>query len=130
MKNNNVIITYRVNKAVNPDVVLSTIETLIEKYHISYQNFLWKLSCSIVEYYIGEEFRSNKNKNAILSICNKYPCLDSFFEQIKKDDSEGNVTEDFCIRNYADGTYYCNKNIDYSIISGIKKKDSETLCRQ
>ena len=75
-----VINTYRVDKAITPNEVLCTIEELIKKHKISCQKCLWNISCSIIEYELEGKIHSNRNKNAILSICKKI----SYFRKLQR----------------------------------------------
>lgn len=117
-----IINTYRMDKKINPDVVLCTLEGLLEKYKISYQDCLWKFSCSIIEYEIEGKLHSNRNKNAILSICKKYPSMDRFLQSIINNAGEGNISEWVCLRNFDEDTFSLMEAAQCSLISEIVKK--------
>ena len=117
-----VINTYRIDKAITPNEVLCTIEELIKKHKISYQKCLWNISCSIIEYEFEGKIHSNRHKNAILSICKKYPIFENYREDIKSDDGEGNILEAVCLRNYSENTFDIRGTVEYPLISSIIKK--------
>ena len=117
-----VINSYCIDKAINPIEVLCTIEELLEKHKISYENCLWNISCSIIEYEFEGKIHSNRNKNAILSICKKYPIFNSYREDVNFDDGEGHISEGVCLRNYSKETFDLIGTMEYSFISDVVKK--------
>ena len=117
-----VINSYCIDKAINPIEVLCTIEELLEKHKISYKNCFWNISCSIIEYEFEGKIHSNRNKNAILSICKNHPTMSRFLHSIRKDDGEGNISEQFCLRNFDEDTFSLMEEAQYSFISDIVKK--------
>lgn len=117
-----IINTYRIDKAITPNEVLCTIEELIKKHKICIEKCLWNISCSIIEYEFEGKIHSNRNKNAILSICKKYPIFDNYREDIKFDDGEGNILEAVCLRNYSENTFDIRGMVEYPLISDIMKK--------
>lgn len=117
-----VINTYRIDKAMNPNAVLCAIEELLEKHKISYRNCLWNISCSIIEYEADGKIHSNRNKNAILSICKKRPIFDRYREDVKYDDGKGHISEAVCLHNYDENTFILRGTVDYPLISDIVKK--------
>ncbi|MBR6545330.1 MAG: hypothetical protein IKT72_00120 [Clostridia bacterium] len=118
----NIINTYRIYKAINPSEVLCAIEELLKKYKISYRNCLWNISCSIIEYEFEGKIHSNRNKNAILSICKRHPIFNSYREDEKSDHGEGHISEDVCLRNYNENTFDISGTVEYPLISDIVKK--------
>ncbi len=117
-----VVITYRLKKSVNPDLVLQAIEEIMQNRDVHYQNCLFEMSVSIIEYEYEGVFHSNRNKNAILSICKKYPAFEAFFEHIKIDKGEGHTDEDLCLRNFSDEDYSQKGKIEYSVIREVITK--------
>ena len=116
------IITYRLNKSVNPDAVLQAIEEILQNRDVCYQNCLFKMVVSIIEYEHESVLHSNRKKNAILSICKKYPTFEPFFEHLKVDKGEGHTDEDLCLNNFSDIDYSQKGKIEYSILRNVVTK--------
>ncbi|MGM9683358.1 MAG: hypothetical protein ACI3XQ_07150 [Eubacteriales bacterium] len=116
------IITYRLNKSVQPSEALMAMESLMQKYSAQYQNCLFKADVSLVECKFKEKVHSNRTKNAILSICKKYSALVQFFQHIVKDKGEGYIDEELSISNFSEIDYLQRGVIDYSIIHEIVTK--------
>ena len=73
------IITYILNKNVNPDDILRAINVLLLEISAQYQSCLFRASSLIVVYEHDGVFHSNKTQNAVVRICKAYPHLNAFF---------------------------------------------------
>ena len=115
-----IVITYRLTKSVNPSVVLQTIEEILQKRDVHYQNCLFKMSIPIIE--DKESFHSSRKKNAILSICKSHPVFQSFFEYMKFDESDDHIDETLCLNNFSDLDYSQKGKIEYPILRDVVTK--------
>lgn len=115
-------IVYRLNKSVRPSLVLQTIEELMRNYGLHYQNCLFDMRVTINEFEFEGVLHSNRRRNAVLSICKKYPDLEAFFAYSKEDQGEGNFYEDFSIRNFSEIDYAPQKTAEYAVIRDVVEK--------
>ena len=116
------LITYRLNKSVNPAAVLQAIEEIMQNRDVYYQNCLFKMVVPIIEYECEGIFHSNRKKNAILSICKSHPAFESFFEHLKVDKGEGHIDEELCLNNFSDIDYSQKGKMEYSILREVVTK--------
>ena len=115
------VITYRLKKSVNPATVLQAIEEILQDYNVNYENNLFKMSVSIIEFEYEGVFHSNRKRNAILSICKKYPVFDSFFEYSKAPSGDDSFSERLHLNNCSDD-YSLKEKVEYSTVREIVAK--------
>ncbi len=116
------VITYRLKKSVNPDVVLRAIEEILEEQDIFRRDCLFRMSVPIIEFEHEGRFFSNRKNNGILRICKQHPELEAFFEHSAHDMGDGVMGENLCLANFSDDDYRCKGKIPYADICHIVKK--------
>lgn len=78
------VISYRLNKNVDPVTVLGKLEELFDKYGLRYLNCLFSLKADIIEYEHEGKLHSNRDKNAILTILKLHPDLAEFHHSLRE----------------------------------------------
>ena len=116
------IITYRLHKAVTPSEVWGELEILMKKHSVQYQDCLFKAAVLLFEYECEGKIHSNRTKNAILSICKKYPAAEPFFRRIERDTDVGLTGAELSIRNFSETDYSPIGIMDDSVVREIFAK--------
>lgn len=94
------VITYRLKQTVPPSEVVEALYGILSEHALTHQSCLWRLSRQIIEYEADGVFHSNREKNAILSICRQYPALSRYYRLLRHDQGEGHIREDCVLTNY------------------------------
>lgn len=116
------IITYRLHQVVKPADVLSEIEKLLQKHSAQHKNCLFKAQVPIIEFEFEGKRHSNREKNAIISICKKYPTLEPLVKHSEIDKGKGQIDRELSLCNFSDADHVPIGKMDDSIMRDIVTK--------
>jgi hypothetical protein len=116
------VISFRLNKNVDPVTVLGKLEELFDKYGLRYLNCLFSLKADIIEYEHEGKLHSNRDKNAILTILKLHPDLAEFHHSLREKKETDQLAEAEIITNFCGEDYRLIGDADYYLIRGIIKQ--------
>lgn len=121
MKKYNVI-RYRLNRNTKPSKVLETLEALLKKYFVFYQECLFNIKGNVCEFEHEGKFHSNRNRNAINTILKLYPELSDFYKYNREQREPSCIVEDVSVCNFSSDDFSFDGVIAYDLICDIVNK--------